>query len=183
MLWQNDRNQGKPFAYIRTYQPTLVIAIFHIIHGKVQTWFFRKRGPSSPAPDSPSYKRQTLSPEYSNALPPRRRSAWTEAVLCKFFREGHCRDGENCVYSHNAADSNRKPELCKYYQQGYCKKGLACNLLHGEYPCKAFHIGKCDKNPCKYSHVQLNDYTRPLYEQVCCLTLNQIIYILIFYVF
>jgi hypothetical protein len=126
----------------------------------------KKRGPSSPAGgDSYSAKRQALSPDVPQ-LPPRRRQPWTEATLCKFFREGYCRDGESCAYSHNAAHSNRKPELCKFYQQGFCKKGLACTLLHGEYPCKAYHEGKCDKNPCKYSHMPLNDYTRAIFEQM-----------------
>jgi hypothetical protein len=125
----------------------------------------KKRGPSSPIEDAYPSKRQALSPDVPH-LPPRRRQPWTEVVLCKFFREGYCRDGETCAYSHNAAHSNRKPELCKFYQQGFCKKGLACTLLHGEYPCKAYHEGKCDKNPCKYSHMPLNDYTRAIFEQM-----------------
>uniref|UniRef100_A0AC34FPP5 C3H1-type domain-containing protein n=1 Tax=Panagrolaimus sp. ES5 TaxID=591445 RepID=A0AC34FPP5_9BILA len=125
----------------------------------------QKRGPSSPIGDPYATKRQALSPDVPQ-LPPRRRQPWTEAILCKFFREGYCRDGETCAYSHNAAHSNRKPELCKFYQQGFCKKGLACTLLHGEYPCKAYHEGKCDKNPCKYSHMPLNDYTRAIFEQM-----------------
>uniref|UniRef100_A0AC34QV73 C3H1-type domain-containing protein n=2 Tax=Panagrolaimus sp. JU765 TaxID=591449 RepID=A0AC34QV73_9BILA len=127
----------------------------------------RKR-PASPTvePSSPKQFAHESSPNSAPQLPPRRRQPWTEAVLCKFFREGYCRDGNNCAYSHDAAHSNRKPELCKFYQQGYCKKGLACNLLHGEYPCKAFHEGKCDKNPCKYSHMPLNDYTKVIFEQM-----------------
>uniref|UniRef100_A0A914Z7J8 C3H1-type domain-containing protein n=1 Tax=Panagrolaimus superbus TaxID=310955 RepID=A0A914Z7J8_9BILA len=125
----------------------------------------KKRGPSSPIGDPYATKRQALSPDVPQ-LPPRRRQPWTEAILCKFFREGYCRDGETCAYSHNAAHSNRKPELCKFYQQGFCKKGLACTLLHGEYPCKAYHEGKCDKSPCKYSHMPLNDYTRAIFEQM-----------------
>jgi hypothetical protein len=72
--------------------------------------------------------------------PPTRRgpikNRWTENTICKFFREGFCREGDNCVYSHNAQDSHRRPELCRFYAQGYCKRGLACPNLHGEYPCK-----------------------------------------------
>ncbi|VDM37900.1 unnamed protein product [Toxocara canis] len=85
------------------------------------------------------------------------RGRWGERQICKFFREGYCRDGENCSYSHDAADSGRKPELCKFYQQGFCKKGLQCPLLHGEYPCKAFHKGECSKDPCQFSHMMKDD--------------------------
>lgn len=74
--------------------------------------------------------------------------------------------GENCSYSHDAADSKRKPELCKFYQQGYCKKGLQCPLLHGEYPCKAFHKGECSKDPCTFSHLPLTSFTQPIFDQV-----------------
>ncbi|VDP26946.1 unnamed protein product [Heligmosomoides polygyrus] len=91
----------------------------------------------------------------------------TEHQICKFFREGYCRDGDNCAYSHQAEDSLRRPELCKFYQQGFCKKGLTCLLLHGEFPCKAYHKGECSRDPCHFSHVPLTDYTRPLFERMC----------------
>lgn len=91
---------------------------------------------------------------------------WGEKTICKFFREGFCRDGDECAFSHNAADSHRKPELCKFYQHGFCKKGLSCLHLHGEYPCKAFHKGECSKEQCQYSHLPLNDFTQPIFDQV-----------------
>uniref|UniRef100_A0A915A8Z7 C3H1-type domain-containing protein n=2 Tax=Parascaris univalens TaxID=6257 RepID=A0A915A8Z7_PARUN len=94
------------------------------------------------------------------------RGRWGDRQICKFFREGYCRDGENCSYSHDAADSGRKPELCKFYQQGFCKKGLQCPLLHGEYPCKAFHKGECSRDPCQFSHVPLNSFTQPIFDQM-----------------
>ena len=131
--------------------------------------FYRKRQSASPGAESYPSKRAAREPSperFPPQLPPRRRQPWTEAILCKFFREGYCRDGDNCAYSHDAAHSNRKPELCKFYQQGFCKKGLACTLLHGEYPCKAFHQGKCDRSPCKYSHMPLNEYTQGIFDQM-----------------
>ncbi|TMS39777.1 hypothetical protein L596_006255 [Steinernema carpocapsae] len=60
----------------------------------------------------------------------------------------------------------RKPELCKFYQHGYCKKGLQCPLLHGEFPCKAFHKGECSKEQCQYSHVALNEFTQTIFDQM-----------------
>uniref|UniRef100_A0A1I7WMI4 Zinc finger CCCH domain-containing protein 6 n=1 Tax=Heterorhabditis bacteriophora TaxID=37862 RepID=A0A1I7WMI4_HETBA len=90
----------------------------------------------------------------------------TEHQICKFFREGYCRDGDNCSYSHYAEDSLRRPELCKFYHSGFCKKGLACLLLHGEFPCKAFHKGECSRDPCQFSHIPLTDYTRPMFERM-----------------
>ncbi|CAI5447181.1 unnamed protein product [Caenorhabditis angaria] len=91
----------------------------------------------------------------------------TEKQICKFFREGYCRDGDRCCYSHNTEDSLRRPILCNFYANSYCKKGLQCLMLHGEYPCKSFNQnnGVCDNlEQCKYSHLPLTEYTRPLYE-------------------
>ncbi|CAD6195463.1 unnamed protein product [Caenorhabditis auriculariae] len=90
----------------------------------------------------------------------------TEHQICKFFREGYCRDGDQCSYSHQAEDSLRRPELCKFYLSGFCKKGLQCLMLHGEYPCKMFHKGECTRDPCRFSHVPATDYTRPLIEKM-----------------
>ncbi|CAI4227130.1 unnamed protein product [Auanema sp. JU1783] len=90
----------------------------------------------------------------------------TEHLICKFFREGYCRDGDNCAYSHQAEDSLRKAELCRFYQNGFCKKGLTCLALHGEFPCRAFHRGECTRDPCHFSHQPLTDYTRPLVERM-----------------
>lgn len=107
----------------------------------------------------------------------------TEHQICKFFREGYCRDGDQCTYSHQAEDSLRKPELCRFYANGYCKKGLTCLALHGEFPCIQFHKGECSAEHCRYSHLvssllftlnicsltsdfqPLTEYTQPLYDQ------------------
>ncbi|MFH4978049.1 hypothetical protein AB6A40_004758 [Gnathostoma spinigerum] len=132
----------------------------------------------SDSPRMDRRRRRSPSPPYSKRArchtPPSRggyrgrgcRGRWGERQICKFFREGYCRDGENCSYSHEAADSGRKPELCKFYQQGYCKKGLQCPLLHGEYPCKAFHKGECSRDPCQFSHVPLTSYTQQIFDQM-----------------
>ncbi|PAV81450.1 hypothetical protein WR25_22272 [Diploscapter pachys] len=90
----------------------------------------------------------------------------TQQQICKFFREGYCRDGNDCAYSHDAATSMRRPELCKFYATGYCKKGLTCHMLHGEFPCKAHHKGECNHDPCRFSHVPLTDYTRPIFQKM-----------------
>lgn len=89
----------------------------------------------------------------------------TEHQICKFFREGYCRDGDKCSYSHQAEDSLRRPQLCNFYANSFCKKGLQCLMLHGEFPCKAFHRGQCHNDNCRYSHVPLTEYTRPLIEK------------------
>uniref|UniRef100_A0A915PKU3 C3H1-type domain-containing protein n=1 Tax=Setaria digitata TaxID=48799 RepID=A0A915PKU3_9BILA len=124
-------------------------------------------------------RRRSISPTYGGPKRPRHsppvrgcyrgrgfRGRWGERQICKFFREGYCRDGDSCSYSHDAADSGRKAELCKFYQQGFCKKGLQCPLLHGEYPCKAFHKGECSKDPCQFSHLPLNSFTQPIFDQM-----------------
>ncbi|UMM30502.1 hypothetical protein L5515_012358 [Caenorhabditis briggsae] len=90
----------------------------------------------------------------------------TEHQICKFFREGYCRDGDKCSYSHQAEDSLRRPQLCNFYANSFCKKGLQCLMLHGEFPCKQFHKNQCHNDNCRYSHVPLTDYTRPLIEKL-----------------
>lgn len=39
-------------------------------------------------------------------------------------------------------------------------------MLHGEFPCKSFHKGQCNHDPCRFSHVPLTDYTRPIIEKI-----------------
>ncbi|EGT51132.1 hypothetical protein CAEBREN_30953 [Caenorhabditis brenneri] len=90
----------------------------------------------------------------------------TEHQICKFFREGYCRDGDQCSYSHQAEDSLRRPVLCNFYANSFCKKGLQCLMLHGEFPCKQFHKGLCNNDQCRFSHVPLTDYTRPIIEKI-----------------
>lgn len=82
-------------------------------------------------------------------------------IICAWFQ------GLNCCYSHNAADSDRRPEVCKYYKRGNCSRDSECVFLHGESPCKAFHKGECTMVPCRFSHLPLNEFTKPIYEQVC----------------
>ncbi|CAJ0929201.1 unnamed protein product, partial [Mesorhabditis belari] len=88
----------------------------------------------------------------------------TSHIICKFYREGFCRDNDACLFSHNAEDSLRHPELCKFYKQGFCKKGLHCSNLHGEFPCIGYHRGDC-RGECGFSHLPLNDYTRPIFDK------------------
>lgn len=87
-------------------------------------------------------------------------------LICKFFREGYCRDGEQCTFSHATADSHRRPDLCKFYQQGFCKKNLFCQMMHGEWPCKAFHKGECSKEQCMFSHQPLDDVSGPILDKM-----------------
>ncbi|CAD5228651.1 unnamed protein product [Bursaphelenchus xylophilus] len=118
---------------------------------------------------SPKRLRHDSPPSSMQLQRPRRgpvKTEWTERTICKFFREGFCRDGDQCVYSHNAADSRRIPELCRYYQHGYCKKNVRCLNLHGEFPCKAFHTDGCRNEECRFSHQPLNDYTQPIFDQM-----------------
>ena len=125
-----------------------------------------------PPPPAPSHMQPTppppsLPPSNASRRAPIRAPRYTANTICKFFRQGYCRDGENCGYSHAAADSHRRPELCRFYERGYCKRGLACPCLHGEFPCKAYNKGDCSKDQCQFSHSPLDDYTRPMFEQVC----------------
>jgi len=45
--------------------------------------------------------------------------------ICKFFRTGHCRRGDNCTFSHDL-----KSEACLYFRAGNCTLGSACKYSH-----------------------------------------------------
>ncbi|KAI9018069.1 hypothetical protein CLU79DRAFT_837279 [Phycomyces nitens] len=50
-------------------------------------------------------------------------------VPCKFFKQGTCTAGANCIFSHNA-DPASGSSVCKYFIKGNCKFGTKCALLH-----------------------------------------------------
>lgn len=51
-------------------------------------------------------------------------------VPCKFFKNGACTAGKNCVFSHSK-EVQPSAVLCKYYLKGNCKFGNKCALQHG----------------------------------------------------
>ncbi|KAL3102280.1 hypothetical protein niasHS_003689 [Heterodera schachtii] len=105
-------------------------------------------------------------PRWSGGGGPGAGKPFFDRIICKFFREGFCRDGEKCTYSHATADSHRQPILCRYYQQGFCRRNLFCQNLHGEWPCKAFHKGECTKEQCMFSHEPLDEVSRHILEKM-----------------
>ncbi|KAG2186386.1 hypothetical protein INT43_002824 [Umbelopsis isabellina] len=50
-------------------------------------------------------------------------------VPCKFWRQGTCTAGANCIFSHNL-DATAESSVCKYFLKGNCKFGTKCALLH-----------------------------------------------------
>ena len=66
--------------------------------------------------------------------------------------------GDQCKFDHDA-EIEKKKEMCKFYVQGYCTRGENCLYLHNEYPCKFYHTGaKCYQGEyCKFSHAPLTD--------------------------
>ncbi|EPY52730.1 zinc finger protein Cps3 [Schizosaccharomyces cryophilus OY26] len=50
-------------------------------------------------------------------------------VPCKFFRQGTCTSGKNCIFSHDLESAFEKT-VCKYFQKGNCKFGSKCALEH-----------------------------------------------------
>ncbi|KAI9226232.1 MAG: hypothetical protein DHS80DRAFT_8182, partial [Piptocephalis tieghemiana] len=47
-------------------------------------------------------------------------------IPCKFFRNGKCQAGSQCVFSHLGPTDER----CKYFLKGQCKFGRRCALMH-----------------------------------------------------
>lgn len=100
---------------------------------------------------------------FSSSLPSRH---YRSKIICKFFREGQCRDIKKCGFSHNAGDSQRPPQLCLFYQRGHCRKKANCPHLHGEYPCIAFHNGTCTRERCNFSHEPMDSFSQAIFEKV-----------------
>ncbi|XP_051011092.1 E3 ubiquitin-protein ligase makorin-2 [Acomys russatus] len=60
----------------------------------------------------------------------------TKQVTCRYFMHGVCREGSQCLFSHDLANS--KPStICKYYQKGYCAYGARCRYDHTKPPAAA----------------------------------------------
>ncbi|KAK8726677.1 hypothetical protein OTU49_009989, partial [Cherax quadricarinatus] len=50
-------------------------------------------------------------------------------VLCRYFINGACREGEWCSFSHNR-DAARPSMVCRYYLRGTCFYGRTCRYDH-----------------------------------------------------
>lgn len=66
--------------------------------------------------------------EPSSKSPPG--SSKVQHVPCKFFKNGACTAGKNCVFSHSK-EIQPSDTVCKYYVKGNCKFGNKCALQHG----------------------------------------------------
>uniref|UniRef100_A0A0N4ZF35 Zinc finger protein n=1 Tax=Parastrongyloides trichosuri TaxID=131310 RepID=A0A0N4ZF35_PARTI len=108
------------------------------------------------------YDRRAMLAKTTNCVEPPRRHR-----ICKYFREGFCRDGEKCFFSHSLESSNKKNRLCKFYENTNCNQSNSCNYWHGEFPCYKFHILKnCVKDKfCKYSHETLSPFAKEALEE------------------
>lgn len=82
---------------------------------------------------------------------------------CRFFRNGVCKNGANCTYSHNV-EREKKKEICKFYLQDSCTKGDDCLYYHGTFPCKFHHTnnGCYQGDKCRFSHEPLTSETYEL---------------------
>uniref|UniRef100_A0A5S6QVP2 C3H1-type domain-containing protein n=1 Tax=Trichuris muris TaxID=70415 RepID=A0A5S6QVP2_TRIMR len=80
-----------------------------------------------------------------------------ERPLCKFFKEGYCREGDKCLFVHTPAAakpaSGRRKELCKYFAVGYCRNNQRCQFVH-EYQASKFFP---DDRSARYSHEMTKD--------------------------
>ncbi|EEB06494.1 zinc finger protein Cps3 [Schizosaccharomyces japonicus yFS275] len=75
-------------------------------------------------------KKYHLSDFNSQATPLSRTSMKSlQHVPCKFFRQGTCTSGKNCVFSHDL-EPNSEKTVCKYFLKGNCKFGSKCALDH-----------------------------------------------------
>eukprot|EP00928_Gymnodinium_smaydae_P064126 TRINITY_DN47540_c0_g1_i1.p1 TRINITY_DN47540_c0_g1~~TRINITY_DN47540_c0_g1_i1.p1 ORF type:complete len:215 (+),score=23.96 TRINITY_DN47540_c0_g1_i1:81-647(+) len=61
------------------------------------------------------------------------RARFQKTKVCKFWLEGRCLRGNQCVFAHGHVDVQPAPDLtktrmCKYL--GVCKKGASCGYAH-----------------------------------------------------
>ncbi|KAK4329359.1 hypothetical protein Pmani_000282 [Petrolisthes manimaculis] len=52
----------------------------------------------------------------------------TQNVLCRYFMNGVCREGERCHFSHSC--ESRPSMICRYNLKGYCYYGRNCRYDH-----------------------------------------------------
>ncbi|KAG5318505.1 MKRN1 ligase, partial [Acromyrmex heyeri] len=68
---------------------------------------------------------------------------WTQNIACRYFKNGTCREGNNCRYRHvqgnrndasiNEATSTHSSAYivtCRFFKQGMCKFGSQCRFRH-----------------------------------------------------
>lgn len=70
---------------------------------------------------------------------------WTQSVACRYFKNGACREGNNCRYRHVQATRNEvnvneaiatsasapaNIMSCRFFKQGICKFGNQCRFRH-----------------------------------------------------
>lgn len=69
--------------------------------------------------------------------------SWTQSIVCRYFKNGTCREGVNCRYRHvqghrndasiNEATSTHSSAYivtCRFFKQGICKYGSQCRYRH-----------------------------------------------------
>ncbi|CAK9825747.1 Probable E3 ubiquitin-protein ligase makorin-1 [Anthophora retusa] len=68
--------------------------------------------------------------------------SWTQSVVCRYFKNGMCRVGNNCRYGHTQGarnDENNETiissspsvnNVCRFFKHGICKFGNQCHLRH-----------------------------------------------------
>ena len=56
---------------------------------------------------------------------------------------------------------------CYYFRKGRCENGNSCRFMHEPEPCRFFQKGKCTKDPCEFSHDQVNVTQSQPRKKVC----------------
>ena len=83
-------------------------------------------------------------------------------VPCKFFKQGTCTAGANCIFSHNP-DPTSGSSVCKYFRKGNCKFGTKCALLHTMSPFSTSSVTSNSSSSSSKNTTTTN--TRFLFDQ------------------
>lgn len=93
--------------------------------------------------------------------------------VCRFFRNGLCKDGTHCKFRHVKDESRgvsvikktrpdpkekKDPRFCRFYQEGHCRDGDDCKYFHVKVSetkrCRFYEKGRCkEEEKCKYLHI------------------------------
>ncbi|KAM8868573.1 E3 ubiquitin-protein ligase makorin-2 [Synchiropus picturatus] len=72
----------------------------------------------------------------------------TRHVTCRYFIHGVCREGSNCMFSHDLANS-RPSAICKFYQKGLCSYGERCRYDHVKLPVRGARGTDSNEQPVR----------------------------------
>lgn len=101
----------------------------------------------------------------------------SKKIVCKYWMEGKCEKGSECIFSHDiipritVQEAKANAPACRFHILGTCLKGSGCMYSHdlSKVPCRFFHVkGTCSaSSKCRFSHQPIDAITmEKLYKEM-----------------